>query len=92
MPVVTFPPPWESGPNAADPAISGNFGSYTGPGYYGTGGPFGQSTINVAPLGTQSAPPIAPAVQSRLSDSSYLGTDGNVYAYDRATGIAYKLT
>ena len=84
MPVVTFPPPWETGPGAADPAISKSFGSYTGPGYYSTGFvPFGQSTINVGNPVT--VPPAAFPAQVRF----FVGADGNLYALEHQTGQSF---
>lgn len=90
MPAVTnpqFPAPWETGPSAADPALSASFGSYTGPGYAGNGYvAVGQGTINVgAPVTVTPGPQ---AAQVRF----YVGSDGNLYALDNRTGLTWKST
>lgn len=82
MPTVTYPPPWEDGPNAVGPG--GVIIPVAGPGVVGT--------IGVGTLGSQGIPPVAPLVQAWLGQDSYLGADGNVYAYNRATGIAWKIS
>lgn len=88
MPVTNpqWPPPWETGPSAADPAISGNFASYTGPGYAGNGyvAP-GQGTINVGtPVSVTPGPQPA---QLRF----FIGADQNLYILDNRTGLTFKL-
>jgi hypothetical protein len=78
--MATFPPPWESGPGPADPAISSGFGSYTSSGY----GKVGQGTINVGnPISVPAQPPPA---QVRFYVQS-----GILYALDNLTGQAFPV-
>lgn len=87
MPVVTFPPVWETGASAADPAISASFGSYTGPGYAGTGYvAIGQGTINVGNPVT--VPPAGFPAQVRF----YIGADGMLHALSNQVGTDYVAT
>lgn len=79
--MATFPPPWESGPGPADPAISNiQTGFYTGSGY----GPVGQGTVGVGnPITGQPGPPPA---QTR----SYI-QGNNLVILDNQTGNAYAV-
>ena len=77
--MAIFPPPWESGPGPADPALSGSFGSYTGSGY----GQVGQGAINVGNPVT--VPPQAFPAQVRF----YVGADGNLYALEHQTAQTF---
>lgn len=83
MPPVTnpqFPPPWESGPGPADPALSASFGSYNGSGY----GQVGQGTVGAGnPIVNTPGPPPA---QTRM----YI-QGNNLIILDNRTGTAYAV-
>lgn len=79
--MATFPPPWESGPGPADPAISNiQTGFYTGSGY----GPVGQGTIGTGEIAT--ANPGPPPAQGRM----YI-QGNNLIILDNVTGNAYAV-
>lgn len=82
--MATFPPPWELGPGAADPGISGNFGSYSGGGYVpvGTGK---QGTINAG-----ASTPVTPGPQPAQM-RPFVGQDGNLYILDNITQQTFKV-
>lgn len=85
--MATFPPPWESGPGPADPAISASKGTYVGNGY----GPIGQGTVGVGtPIVNQ---PAGPPAQARMyvQGNQLIILDnqtGNSYAVPLATALA----
>jgi hypothetical protein len=86
-------PPMELGCGPADPALSSSFSSYAGAGYNPVRGGTGTvGTINTAPLGSQQAPP-GPRQGANPQGQLlvYRGADGNIYAVDPSTQIAYQI-
>lgn len=86
MPVVTTPPPWESGCGPADPAISGNFGGYSGSGYGTRRGTGEVGTINAG-----ANTPVTPGPQA-AQVRFYVGSDGNLYALENITGKSFLVS
>jgi hypothetical protein len=90
--MAVFPPPWESGPGPADPALSaiktgGNAGlPYTGNGYSPT------RYTDKGTIGVGNPVVVAPQVSNPAQLRFYLGTDGNLYALDNKTGKAFIIS
>jgi len=85
MPTVTYPPPWEDGPGAADPGISAAKGSYTGN---------GQVAALTGKVGTINAGSgmTVPLAGTPAQIRFYIGADGNLYAVGNQTTQTYLIT
>jgi hypothetical protein len=79
--------PWEAGCGPADPALSANFGSYTGSGY----NPVRRGSGEVGTINAGANTPVTPN-PPRAQLRFYVGADGNLYALDNLTGKAWVMS